>query len=128
MAWLVFVSEDTSVLYVVVALGLIGLMEGIFQSAVAAGLVAEVPPGKLALGSAIFMTSIMLPITVGLTIGGTLLSARLAAHEAISGIGPTAVAMAYRDVVIVGLAFAVAPLVVMFVFQGASMAARNTNG
>jgi hypothetical protein len=74
------------------------------------------------------MTSIMLPITVGLTIVGTLLSARLAAHEAISEIGPTAVAMAYRDVVIVGSAFTVASLVVMFVFRGASMAARNTNG
>ena len=61
-------------------------------------------------------------------IGGTLLSARLATHEAIFGIGPTAIAMAYRDVVIVGLTFAVASPVCMFVVRGASMAARTTTG
>ncbi len=126
MAWLVSVTEETSIVYVVVALGTIGLMEGIFQSAVAAGLVAAVPPGKLALGSAMFMISIMLPITVGITIGGTLLSARLAAHEGVSGVGPTAVAMAFRDVVVVGLGFAVAALFVMVAFRGgASKSARN---
>jgi hypothetical protein len=36
--------------------------------------------------------------------------------------------MACRDVVVVGLAFAVASLVVTFVFRVPSMATRNTNG
>ncbi len=116
-AWLTTVSEQTSVFHVVLALAVIGLTEGVFQSAAAAGLVAAAPSSKLALGSAMFMISIMLPITVGLTIGGTLLSARLGTHEAAIGAGPAAVAMAYTDVAFVGLGFAAASLAVLAVFR-----------
>jgi MFS family permease len=120
---LVFVNEDTSVVQIIVALGVIGLMEGAFQSAVAAALVSEVPPDKLAVGSAMFMISIMLPITVGLTIGGTLLTTRLRLHEAAIEAGPAATALAYRDVAIVGLGFAIAALLVMALFRTARPAA-----
>jgi hypothetical protein len=64
-----------------------------------------------------FMISIMLPISFGLTIGGTLLTSRLGVHETAVGIRPAATSMAYRDVAMVGLVCLVVSLAIMALFR-----------
>ncbi|MDA1097059.1 MAG: MFS transporter, partial [Chloroflexi bacterium] len=101
-------TASTGLLPVVLVLALLGLAQGVFQSTTAAAQVAAVPRERLATASALFMTGIMLPISAGLTLGGTLLSARLPIHEASFGVGAAAVAAAYHEVALVGLGFAAA--------------------
>jgi EmrB/QacA subfamily drug resistance transporter len=113
---LITLSVDTGLAAIIAILVVIGLMEGAFQSATAAAQVAALPPQKLASAAALFMIGIQLPLSVGVTLGGTLLSARLAVHTAVLGEGAAAMAAAYREVAIVGTALAVSAFLVTLFF------------
>ncbi|MBI4236139.1 MAG: MFS transporter [Chloroflexi bacterium] len=115
-ASLAILSEGSPLIWVLIPLGVIGLTEGSFQPAAMAAQVGAVPARRLGAVSAIFIAIIMLSLSAGLTLGGTLLSARLDVYEAALGPGPAAVAAAYRDVARVGTVFVVTAFVIMLVF------------
>jgi predicted MFS family arabinose efflux permease len=115
-AGLTMLSETSGIVPVIVILGVIGLMEGAFQSSTSAALLGAVPTERLSTASALFVVGIMLPLSAGLILGGTLLTTRLAVHEAALGAGPAAVAAAYHEVALMGTAFALAALLVHLLF------------
>lgn len=104
---LLFLNEGSRIPLVLVMLCVIGLAEGAFQSTASAAQIAAVPPHRLGTAAAMFIAVIMLTISAGLTLGGTILTARLAVHKAALGDGPAAVAAAYHDVALVSAVFAV---------------------
>lgn len=109
-------SETSSIVFVIAILGVIGVMEGAFQSSTSAAQISAVPPERLSTGAALFVVGIMLPLSAGLALGGTLFSARLEVHELALGVGPTAVAAAYREIALVGTGFALAALLTHLLF------------
>ena len=103
-ALLVSIGADSSVLYVLAALALLGAGAGTLQTSTGGAILNAVPPQHLGMVSALFIAIIMLGGTLGGNLSGTLMAAVQPWAEATIGPGPAAVAAAYRPVAIVGAA------------------------
>ena len=103
-ALLVSIGADSSVLYVLAALALLGAGAGTLQTSTGGAILNAVPPQHLGMVSALFIAIIMLGGTLGGNLSGTLMAAVQPWAEATIGPGAAAIAAAYRPVAIVGAA------------------------
>ena len=104
-------SISSSLVSIFATLLIFGMFEGAFQSATSAAQLASVPKGNISTAGALFIVGIMLPITLGLGIGGTVFSTRLEYHSINLGPGPLAVSAAYQEIALLGAFFAILSLV-----------------